>query len=181
MTYWELFISFARANVFGFGGGPALIPLIMREVIEIRGWLSFEEFMDAFAFGNALPSPIATKLAAYVGFSVAGWPGAAVALLGTVLPTMLLMIALFQLYLRFRNNPVIINFLQGVRPAVLALLVIVVLRFIPAAFPPDMPWISQAVIAGIGIGSLVVLRKNWLHPALVVLIAGGVGMLVKIH
>ena len=78
----DLFVSFLRASILGFGGGPSMVLLIQSEVVDLHGWLSNAEFLDAFAFGNALPSPIATKLAAFTGYHVAGWPGAFAALLG---------------------------------------------------------------------------------------------------
>src|SRR5690606_17857743 len=84
---WDLFVAFTRAGLFGYGGGPGSIPLIKREVVDIYHWMTDEQFAEALAFGNALPGPIATKLATYVGFHVAGTPGAVAGVAGIVLPT----------------------------------------------------------------------------------------------
>ena len=104
IIYWELFISFTRASLAGFGGGPSMITLIQNEVVDLRGWLTGQELLDAYAFANTLPSPLATKLAAYVGFQQAGWLGAAVALIGVTIPTALLTIGVASLFLRYRQN-----------------------------------------------------------------------------
>ena len=91
IIYWELFISFTRASLAGFGGGPSMITLIQNEVVDLRGWLTGQELLDAYAFANTLPSPLATKLAR-MSVTAAGWLGAAVALIGVTIPTALLTI-----------------------------------------------------------------------------------------
>src|SRR5690606_11727003 len=133
MVYLELFISFARVSLFGFGGGPSMIPLVRAEVVEGRGWLTPEAFLDAFAFGNALPGPIVTKLSAYVGHQVAGWPGAAAALAGATLPTMLLILLAVRLVLRGKENQWLRAAIDGIRPVVVALLLLVAWDFAPRA------------------------------------------------
>ena len=84
MTYVQLFLAFFFPNIIGYGGGPATIPLIEHEVVEKYGWMTKSEFSEVLALGNALPGPIATKMAAYIGYDVAGVFGAAIALFATV-------------------------------------------------------------------------------------------------
>lgn len=177
MVLWALFVSFARAGLFGFGGGPAMIPLIQVEVVEIRGWLSPTEFLDAFAFGNALPGPIATKLAGYVGYQVAGWPGAMSALVGTTVPTIVAMIVLAQLYQRYRQQPLVQRFLFGVRPVVVALLALVVWQFWHPAMAPDAPlrWGVAPLYGLLGLSLLLSLRVQ-LHPAWLLAAAALLGL-----
>jgi chromate transporter len=174
---WELFLSFARAGLFGFGGGPAMIPLIQVEVVDLRGWLSPEEFLDAFAFGNALPGPIATKLAGYVGYLVAGWPGAMSALAGTTLPTIVMMIALAQLYQRHRNHPWVQRFLWGVRPVVVALLALVVWQFWGPAMAPTaaLRYGLPPLYLLLGVALLLSLRSH-VHPAWLIVGAAAIGV-----
>lgn len=172
----DLLVSFARAGLFGFGGGPAMIPLIQAEVVELRGWLTPAEFLDAFAFGNALPGPIATKLAGYVGFTVAGWGGALVALLAIALPTLVLMVALMGLAQHPRFAKLIERMLFGVRPVVVALLAVVVWDFWSAALAPSETPIggSLTLYAIMGLALLLALRTR-LHPAWLILAGGAVG------
>lgn len=87
MIIFYLFWAFFIANLLGYGGGPASIPLNFEEVVQHFHWLSKEEFSNMLALANAAPGPIATKIAAYVGYSVLGWPGVFIALAATVLPS----------------------------------------------------------------------------------------------
>ena len=74
MDLLRLFISFTKVGVFAYGGGPSMIPLVQEEVVDVNGWMTIEEFTDALAMGYALPGPIATKMAAYIGYKVAHIP-----------------------------------------------------------------------------------------------------------
>jgi chromate transporter len=175
---WELFVSFGRAGLFGFGGGPSMIPLIQVEVVELRGWLSPQAFLDAFAFGNALPGPIATKLAGYVGYQVAGAAGAFVALLAITAPTIAMMLALAGAYARYRERRLVQSFLAGVRPVVVALLALVVWDFLPTAFlVDDDPWRNLPLV-GITLGSLYLALRRDPHPALLIVVGGVLGLVV---
>jgi chromate transporter len=165
-----LFVVFARIGLLGFGGGPSFIPLIQREV-ETRGWLTREGFLDAFAFGNALPGPIATKLAGYVGYRIAGWAGALSALLGLTVPTIIAMIALAALYVRYAEAPLLVSFLQGLRPVVIALLVMTVVTFAPSALGPARAWRDHLGRWALMLVAFVLAVSLDVHPAL--LIAGG--------
>lgn len=176
MKLLELLISFGRAGLFGFGGGPAMIPLIQVEVVELRGWLTRQEFLDAFAFGNALPGPIATKLAGYVGFQVAGWPGATVALLALTMPTILIMVALGSAYVRYKDHLAVVRFLRGVRPIVIALLLLVVWDFAESALGPPSSWLANWSLWLLAIGSFVASVKLRVHPALLIVVGGFFGM-----
>ncbi len=172
----DLTLAFGKAGVFGFGGGPAFIPLIEREVLE-RGWLSREGFLDALAFGNALPGPITTKLAGYVGHRVAGWPGAVCALLGLTVPSILAMIGLAALYLRFQDAAVVERFLAGLRPVVIALLVLVVIGFAPSAISAGGKGYARAWRAALAVIAFVLAATLQVHPAILI-VAGGVSGLV---
>lgn len=172
-----LFWSFAKVGIFGFGGGPSMIPLVQEEVVELQHWLTKSEFLDAFAFGNSLPGPIATKMAGYVGYQVAGWPGAVAALVGVSVPTVLAMILLATLYLRFKDNPAIEGFLKGVRPVVIALLALVVWDFAPKALGIGGHWERTLLVWGLAVCAFFLAVKFNVHPAALILIGGGLGAL----
>lgn len=176
MNLLELLVSFGRAGLFGFGGGPAMIPLIQAEVVALRGWLTPQEFLDAFAFGNALPGPIATKLAGYVGFLVAGWLGAVVALLALTIPTILAMVALGSVYARYKAHPGVGLFLRGVRASVIALLLLVVWDFAPSALGPPASWFSNWPLWLLALASFAATIKLRVHPAVLILVGGLIGM-----
>ncbi|QHW32981.1 chromate transporter [Paenibacillus rhizovicinus] len=126
---WKLFLSFGRATMLGYGGGPSIIPLYENEVVGRMSWMSTEDFGHALAFGNSLPGPIATKLAAYIGFKVAGWPGAIVALAAVVLPTALLMIVLVGVMNKLQNNPYIKGMIRGIQPVIFVMMAMLAYDF----------------------------------------------------
>ncbi len=172
----DLASAFGKVGLFGFGGGPSFIPLIQREV-EARRWLSREAFLDAFAFGNALPGPIATKLAGYVGYRVAGWAGALVALLALTVPTILAMVGLAALYVQYQDDPWVEGFLTGLRPVVIGLLVYTVVIFAPRALGPLGSWRSNLLRWGLAVAAFVAAIAFGIHPGLLIL-AGGVAGIV---
>lgn len=86
MIYWKMFIAFFRIGLLGYGGGPGSIPLIHKEVVDKYKGMDDEDFGELLALANTLPGPIATKLAGYIGMTIA--------VLATILPTIVLMIVL---------------------------------------------------------------------------------------
>ncbi|MBA2666243.1 MAG: chromate transporter [Trueperaceae bacterium] len=167
----DLAVAFGRVGLFGFGGGPAFLPLIQREV-ERRGWLSREAYIDALAFGNALPGPITTKLAGYVGYTVAGAAGATVALLALCVPTIVMMIALASLYTLYGDAPAVTAFLTGLRPVVIALLLVVVITFVPTALVHTDRRVARTVLCAIAFALAV---GAGIHPALLIVAGGLIG------
>lgn len=130
----DVLIAFTRATLLGYGGGPSTIPLYEIEVVQRYQWMTKEEFGQTLAFGNALPGPIATKMGAYIGYQVAGMPGAAVALAGTVIPTAVLMVALYSVLLQFRQHPLVNGAIRGLQAALFVMLAMMAADFFTHAF-----------------------------------------------
>lgn len=168
MKLLDLFISFAKVGIVGYGGGPSMIPLVEAEVVDVHKWLSTTDFADILAMGYALPGPIATKMSAIVGYKVAGITGAIVATLGITLPSIVALIGLFGFLYAFRDNPRIAGLLRGVRPVVIALLLLVAVDMIPKAY------VSPLTI-GISVISFLILWITNLHPAILIVIFGMLG------
>lgn len=164
MKLLEVFWAFFVPNILGYGGGPPIIPLLQQEVVNHFGWLSMEQFGDVLALGNALPSPIATKLAGYIGYEVAGIPGAVVALFATIAPTAIAMVILFKFLDFFKASPQVVAMTQVVRPIVAVLLGTLALQFFVSAYQATGIWQTAALTAI----SLIALEKLKLHPAMVV-------------
>lgn len=121
-TQRKLFWAFLRIGLFGFGGGPAMIPLVREEVVTRHQWMGDEEFADMLAIGNTLPGPIATKLPGYVGYRVGGVLGCINAVLAVILPMIIAMILLLGLLSRYRNVDWIRGMGQGVVPVVMVMM-----------------------------------------------------------
>src|SRR5690625_4809080 len=128
-TNWQIFYSNFIANILGYGGGPATIPLLQREVVDEYGWFSNQEFSEMVALGNGLPGPIATKLAAYIGYDQGGVLGAFIGILGSVAPSLILMIILISFLLKHKNSPKIKKITIIVRPTIAVLLGIMTYEF----------------------------------------------------
>ena len=168
---WDLLVAFTRASNLGFGGGPAVIPLIKIEVVEKYHWLSNAEFTDALAVGNALPGPIATKLAGYVGYREAGWLGVLVANIGVILPTVLAVILLARFLMKYSNSPFLTGMLKGVRPVVVVLIAKTAVDMGIGSFPNLTTW-------GIALATVISLYWFKLHPALIIVLSMAFGLLV---
>jgi chromate transporter len=121
MLLWDIFVLFTRVALFSWGGGPASLALMQREVTA-AGWTTSAEFADAVALGNALPGPIAPQVSAYVGYKLAGTPGAIAAAGGTVLPTTVLMLVMVAAFFTVKDSKVVKAMLTAVRPVVVGLL-----------------------------------------------------------
>ena len=91
---WEIFWSFFKIGLFTFGGGYAMIPLIQREVIDHRKWIPASEFLDLLTLAQSVPGPIAINTAVFVGYKRSGLRGACASLLGAVLPSFLIILAI---------------------------------------------------------------------------------------
>jgi chromate transporter len=130
---WEIFVLFTRVAMFSWGGGPASLALMQREAThatwlppgasEDVPWINSAEFADAVAVGNALPGPIAPQVSAYVGYKLAGTPGAIAAATGTVVPTTILMLLMVIFFFGIKDSPAVKSMLQAVRPLVVGLLI----------------------------------------------------------
>ncbi len=118
-----MFGSFFKIGLFTFGGGYAMVPIIQREVIDRRGWIDREEFIELLTLAQSAPGPIALNTSVFVGYKMRGYAGALAALLGVVVPafTVILIVAIY--FAQFRENIYVNAAFKGMRPAVVALIV----------------------------------------------------------
>ncbi len=157
MIYLELFWSFVQVGLFCVGGGYASMPLIQAQVIDVHGWLSISEFIDIFTISQMTPGPIGINAATFVGMKVAGFLGAIVATLGFVTPSFILGIILAKLFFKYGNIGVINGILNGLRPAVVALICSAGMSFIfLALFNTEKMPINVADIDYLGLFVLIV-------------------------
>lgn len=171
MEWLKLIYGFFMANLLGYGGGPSSIPLMYEEIVPHYNWLSDEEFSNMLALGNALPGPIATKIAAYVGYDVYGWPGLAAALLATVLPSAAALIILLQIMQKYKQSPVVKGMTLLVQPVIAMMML--VLTWQMAKGPAGSIGLWQTLI--IAAVAFLAMKRLKLHPALVILAAFAYG------
>lgn len=127
--YWELFASFMKIGVFTFGGGYAMIPIIQREVITRRGWISEQEFLDLLTLAQSAPGPISLNTAVFVGYKMYGYRGALTSLAGVVLPSFVIMLLIAVFFAQVRHNALIDAAFKGIRPVVVALMFAPIIGF----------------------------------------------------
>ncbi|RNF40165.1 chromate transporter [Planococcus salinus] len=167
MIYWHLFLAFFIPGILGYGGGPASIPLVEKEVVDRYDWMTTQEFGEVLALGNALPGPIATKMAGYIGYMEGGILGSIVALFASVAPSLILMIALMVTLLRYKDSPKVKNITKLVRPVIAVLLGAMALQFFLTS--TEASGSVQTVILIVLSYWLLEIRK--MHPAYVILLA----------
>jgi chromate transporter len=134
MIVLQLFMAFLIPSIVGYGGGPASIPLIQKEVVDRYGWYSVERFGELLAIGNALPGPIATKMAGYIGYEQGGILGALSALVATVAPSLLAMVFLLSLLYKYRNSPRVKRMTLLIRPTIGIMLAVLAYQFIASSW-----------------------------------------------
>lgn len=121
--YWTLFLTFVKIGMFTIGGGYAMIPLIEREVVN-RGWLNKQDFIDLFAVTQSLPGIFAVNISIFVGYKLKKITGSMVCALGTILPSFFIILAIALFFNHFQDNIWVIKIFNGIRPAVVALIVV---------------------------------------------------------
>ncbi|EGW37712.1 chromate transporter [Desulfosporosinus sp. OT] len=119
---FELFMTFFKISPITFGGGFAMIPIMEEELVTKKNWIGKEEIVDVFAVSQSVPGAIAVNSATFVGYQIAGVPGALAALVGIVIPTFVIIIILGALLSSFQHNIHVQAALQGIRPVVVALI-----------------------------------------------------------
>ena len=122
--YLDIFTCFAKIGAFTIGGGYAMIPIIQKEVVDKRGWISEEDFMDVLAISQSAPGILAVNISIFLGHKLRGTKGSIVATLGSTLPsfTIILLIAMF--FAGYQDNPTVMAIFKGIRPVVVSLIAV---------------------------------------------------------
>lgn len=166
MIYLHIFLAFFIPGLIGYGGGPATVPMIQKEVVDHYGWMTDGEYASMLALGNALPGPITTKIAGYIGYEQAGILGSSIALFATIAPTTLLMIVLINILNKYRESQQVKRLKTFVIPVVCIQMAELVFGFFETSIESTnlLPTILIAVGAYI-----TLFRLKW-NPAIVIAI-----------
>lgn len=177
MIVFKIFLGFFLSNLLGYGGGPASIPLMYEEIVSHYGWLNNAEFSKMLALGNSLPGPIATKIAAYVGYDVLGWWGFVIALFATVFPSAIALIVLLKIIRKHRQSLVVKGMTLLVQPVIAIMMAILTWQMADDSIK------SMGIIQSLAIGliSLIAFTKFKLHPVFMIIAAFVYGGLVLPH
>lgn len=121
---WGIFLAFFKIGSFTFGGGYAMIPLIEKEVVDKKAWISKEDIIDVFAVAQSIPGAIAINSATLIGYKIKKKKGSYAATLGVILPSFLIILLIATVFSKFQDNIIVQNAFKGIRPAVVALIFI---------------------------------------------------------
>lgn len=127
--FLELYLAFVKIGAFTFGGGLAMMPIMQRELIEKRGWVTEEELIDYFAIGQSTPGIIAVNVATFIGYKKLGWLGGIIGTLGVVTPSWVIIMILAGAISSVDKYPLAQKALKGINVAVAALLTSVIVKF----------------------------------------------------
>lgn len=183
MIWLELFISFFQIGLFSIGGGYAALPLIQNQVVTGHGWLTVTEFADVVTLSQMTPGPIALNAATFVGTRIAGLPGALIATAGVVTPSVIIVLALAVVYVKFKGHGVLEGILGGLRPAVVGLIASAALGLILLALYGEagFSFNQQALdleALGLLVGAFIVLRRFKPDPIVVMSVCGVIGVVM---
>ena len=168
-----LFAAFFKIGLFTFGGGYAMLSMILSELCERRGWISEAELMDVAAVAESTPGPIAINSATYIGYKQAGFFGALAATLGVVLPSFVIILLIAAALHSLMKYAGVNAFLAGVRPCVVAMILATACTMglstlggfttVSGGFAPDMR--ALAVFALLGILHFAYKKKTQKAPS----------------
>ena len=164
----ELFISIFKIGAFTFGGGYEMIPLIEEEVVNNKGWLSKEEFVDILIVAQSLPGALAVNTSIFLGYKISGILGAITTLIAVILPSFFIILIIAIFFMQFRDNYYINAAFQGITAAV-PILVLVGAISLSRGLSKNLRTILTIIIA------LIALMFFNIHPVLVVVISGVYG------
>ena len=140
--FWQLFYTYLKIGTFTLGGGYAMLPLIQREVVDVRGWIDEEEFLNMIALAQAAPGLIAVNSAIFIGWRVGGWKGVCGAVLGAVLPSFLIILAIAMVFQEWKEYPAVEAAFKGIRPAVVALIAAPLFKMAKSA---KISWVTALI------------------------------------
>ena len=140
--FFQLFYTYLKIGTFTLGGGYAMLPLIQREVVERKKWIDEEEFLNMIALAQAAPGLIAVNSAIFIGWRIGGWRGVCGAVLGAVLPSFLIILAIAMVFSEWKELPAVEAAFKGIRPAVVALIAAPLLKMAKAA---KISWLTALI------------------------------------
>ncbi len=167
----QLFLSFAKIGVMTFGGGLAMLPMLERELVEDRGWVTHDEILDYYAVGQCTPGIIAVNTATFVGYKKAKVLGAVISTLGMAFPSVVIITVIAAVLSNFADIPAVQHAFAGIRIAVCALIASAVIKLAKS----NVRNIVQIIIA---VAAFIIIAVFGASPVVVVVGAAVAGLLL---
>jgi len=170
---FQLFVAFFKVGIFGYGGGTSLIPLIEEECVDNHMWIADDRFKELIALTQSVPGVFATKMAAYIGYQTAGILGMLAAVVGIVLPGVVVLFLLYGLMLKYKDVAAVKNVLLGIQFGAAGLIAYSIFKVLP-----DRLTLSPTHTLGIllAVGVLVGLKFFKLNPFVAIILSAVFGL-----
>ncbi len=169
----ELYTAFFRIGIFTFGGGMAMLPMLERELVEKRHWVTEDEILDYYAIGQCTPGVIAVNTATFVGKKLRGNAGAAVATFGMVSPSLIIITIIAMVLSNFAHIPAVQHALAGIRVGVCAIVLSAIIKLGKKSIVDVWTALIYAAV-------VVLMTALDVSPVFFVIGAAVIGILVKL-
>lgn len=170
-TLLELFLVFLRVSAVTIGGGYVMFPLLKREVVDGKGWISDEEMVDYYALGQSIPGIIAMNTSTLIGYRKRGVPGAIVAAVGMAMPSLVVIMLIAAFLVPYFDHSLVQKAFAGIRAAVVAMIVM-------AVFQVAKKSVNTGSMIAIAAGSFLAIAGLNAHPVLMIVAGGLLGFLL---
>ena len=167
ISLWRIFAVFAKVGAFTIGGGYAMIPVIQDEMSR-RGWISEAELPDIVALSQSAPGVMAVNISIFAGYRLRGIRGSIAATLGSITPSFLIILAIAMAFTAFRDNPWVERAFMGIRPAVIALIAVPMIRMAKKSCKAWWAWL-------VAIAALVLVAFLNVSPIYILLVVMVIG------
>ncbi len=189
MIYLRLFFEFFKTGLFAIGGGLATLPFLY-EMSDNTGWFTYQQLADMVAISESTPGPMGVNMATYVGYTICGIPGAIVATLGLITPSIITILIIATMLKKFRDSPWVTSMFYALRPAsagfianaclsVVLIAIITVDEFKQSGNIADLFDLKGVIMAVVLLVLTNVKPLNKLHPIVYLAAAAVVGVVFK--
>jgi chromate transporter len=170
---WTIFWTFFKISPVTFGGGYVMIPLLERELVEKKKFVKSEEITDLFAVSESVPGSIAVNTGTFIGYRLAGIPGAIAAMAGAVLPTFVILLAFAILFFEYRDHPLVQAAFLGIRPTIVALIIY-------AGYKIGKTAVVDKITLVIVLLTTSIMLYSHIHPILTIILGGLLGIVIGV-
>ena len=197
-VYLRLFWEFFKTGLFAVGGGMATLPFL-KDIGQSTGWYTYTDLMNMLAVSESTPGPIGINMATYVGFTVAGVPGALIATIGEITPSIIVILIVAAMLKKFRDSKYVNNAFYGLRPASTGLIgaacvavVLEVLTYVSVQTPAGSIVNTFSLTGsgllnwpGLALAAVLLVLTNWvkptkkLHPIVFIALSAVVGVVFR--
>ncbi len=185
MFYLQLFFEFFKTGLFAVGGGMATLPFL-HDMAERTGWFTAAQLTDMVAVSESTPGPIGVNMASYVGFTTAGIPGAVLATLGLITPSIIVILVIAAFLRSFRENRYVNGAFYGLRPASTAMVASAGITVAAVSlFHPEMTGLAAVDWKAVALAAVLLVLTRWvkptkkLHPIVFILASAVIGVVFK--